>query len=311
MRSHELNLLVIFDAIMTEASMTKAAERLNMTQPAVSNAVARMRHAWKDDIFIKDGRKILPTIFAQRLWGKTQSPLADIRNALEPDDFNEENSDRTFKIAAIDSIVSLVWPQLRLVIEQEAPEISIHTYPFEFTNAARILNDAKVDVLITASNLMPQLITSSYLCDLEYVCVMKADHALAEKKMSIKEFANVEHLLVAPSGDTQSYSEQALAEHGLTHKIGFSVNSFSSVPDILVSSNLVCTLPSVYVEDSLVKGSLVAQETPVKIANTRMHMYWHKRSENDLGIIWIREKIKQLIKKKMTQHKAFMTKLVS
>jgi DNA-binding transcriptional LysR family regulator len=310
MRSQELNLLVIFDAIMTEASITKAGERLNMTQPAVSNAVARMRHVWKDDLFIKDGRKISPTIFAQRLWEETQSPLADIRSVLDPTDFEAASSDRAFKIAVIDSIAGLVWPQLRLMIEEEAPDISIHTYPFEFSNAVRALNDAKVEVLITASNLMPQLITRRFLCDLEYVTVMKEGHPLANKKITIEDYATADHLLVAPSGNIQGHSDQALAELGLKRKIGLSVNSFSSVPNILTQSNLICTLPSIYIEDNLLAGSLVALKPPVKVPNTRINIYWHKRSENDKGIRWLREKIEQLTRKRMAQHKIHMAELL-
>jgi len=310
MRSQELNLLVIFDAIMTEASITKAGERLGMTQPAVSNAVARMRHAWKDDLFIKDGRKILPTHFAQRLWQDTRSQLADIRKVLEPTDFNATHSERAFKVAAIDSIAGLVWPQLRQMIEEDAPNISIHTYPFEFSNAVRVLNDAKVEVLITASNVMPPLITSRFLCDLEYVTVMKAEHPLANKKMSIEDYANADHLLVAPSGNTQGRSDQMLAELGLKRKIGFSVNSFASVPSILAHSNLICTLPAIYIEDSLLSGDLIAQTPPVEVPKNRIYMYWHKRSENDKGVEWLRDKIEQLTKKRMAEHNARMTELL-
>lgn len=306
MHYQELNLLVIFDVIMTEASVTKASERLNMTQPAVSNAVARMRHIWNDELFVRDGRNISPTIFAQRLWENTRRPMADIRKALSPSNFEAINSDRVFNIAAIDSFAGLIWPKLRMMIENEAPNIKIHTYPFEFSDAERILNDAKVEILITASNLMPQLTTSHYLGDLEYVSVMKSNHAMARSKMSINDFACVEHLLVAPSGDIQCFCGQTLAELGLKYKIGFSVNSFSNVSSILEQSNLICTVPSIYVEDSLLTGNLVAQKTPFKIPNTRMCMYWHKRSDNDKGVTWLRKNIEQLMKQRINQHNIYM-----
>lgn len=311
MHYQELNLLVIFDAIMTEASITKAAERLNMTQPAVSNALGRMRHIWKDELFIKDGRRILPTIFAQQLWEGTRAQLADIRNVLEPTRFEPAHSDRAFKIAAIDSIVGLVWPQLRAVIEAEAPNISIHTYPFEFSMAERVLNDAKVEVLLTASNLMPQLTTSRFLCDLEYVSVMRSDHNLAARQMTLEEYANADHLLVAPSGNIQGYSDKALDELGLTRKVALTVNSFSSVPNILSQSNLICTLPSIYVEESLLAAHLIAQRPPVKVPNTRINMYWHKRNEKDEGVTWLYQKLKEVIDKRVAQHHIHMNNLVS
>lgn len=123
---------------MTESSITKADERLNMIQRAVSYAVARMRHIWKDELFIKNGRGILPTVYAQNLRQKTRSPLNDIRNVLEPNDFYATSSDRTFKVAAIDSVAGLAWAELRSEIEHEAQNISVYTFPYAISHEERI-----------------------------------------------------------------------------------------------------------------------------------------------------------------------------
>ncbi|WP_144394662.1 LysR family transcriptional regulator [Pleionea sediminis] len=308
MQNQELSLLVVFDAIMTESSITKAAERLNTTQPAVSNAVARMRHAWKDDLFVKHGRRILPTLYAQELWQKIRFPLKEIRDVLQPSSFVPATSERAFRVAAIDSVVGLAWSKLRSAIENEAPSISIHTFPYTIENGERLLNDAKVDLLLAASNLMPPLITSQFLYEVQYVCVMKAAHPLAKKKLSLKDFANAEHLLVAPSGDVQGYTDQLLAEKGLQRKVALTLNSFANVPELLNNSNLICVLPSIFVENSLVSGSLVARKNPIDIPNTRISMYWHKRSEKDLGVAWLAEKLKFILEKRIEQHKRVLSK---
>ena len=104
MRPHDLNLLMIFDAIMTEGAITRAADRLSMTQPVVSNALSRMRTAWKDELFVKDGRGIQPTSFAKNLWSQIQGPLGELEVAVNPTDFNPATAKRTFRIAATDSI---------------------------------------------------------------------------------------------------------------------------------------------------------------------------------------------------------------
>ena len=117
MRSQDLSLLVIFDAIMIEGSITRAAERLNLTQPAVSNAVGRMRAIWKDDLFTKDGRNIRPTLFAQNLWNQVRQPLKEIDDAINPKRFEASTSRRVFTIAATDLMIDMVWAELRQRIE--------------------------------------------------------------------------------------------------------------------------------------------------------------------------------------------------
>ena len=109
MRPQELNLLIVFDAIMMEGSITQAAERLSMTQPAVSNAVARMRSMWKDDLFIRQGRAIQPTLFATNLWTKVRQPLSNLSDAIEPVSFDPLTSTRTFHIGTVDLFVELTW----------------------------------------------------------------------------------------------------------------------------------------------------------------------------------------------------------
>ena len=106
MRPDELKLLVIFDVIMIEKSITQAASRLSMTQPAVSNAVSRMRVLWKDKLFVPDGRRIQPTTYANNLWGKVKDSLYNINQAIEPDIFEAKKAKRTFRIAFLASKIS-------------------------------------------------------------------------------------------------------------------------------------------------------------------------------------------------------------
>ena len=167
MKPQELNLLVVFDAIMTEESVTKAAERLNTTQPAVSNAIAKMRHVWKDQLFIKHGRNIQPTSKARDLWSRVRGPLQEISDALDPGEFIPSTSDRIFRIAAIESITALVWAKLKNNLDQEAPNLSLHTFPYKLVNGERMLKDADVDMVIAASNLMPGYFNSRPLFEME------------------------------------------------------------------------------------------------------------------------------------------------
>jgi len=126
MRPHELNLLVIFDVVMTEQSITRTAERLSMTQPAVSNAVARMRAAWNDELFVKDGRNIQATSYAKNLWEQIREPLFQLSKAIKPDKFDPDTAKRTFRIAVSDVSLDSLWFDMRKLIEKQAPNINLH-----------------------------------------------------------------------------------------------------------------------------------------------------------------------------------------
>lgn len=309
MRYQELNLLMIFDAIMKESSITKAAEQLNMTQPAVSNAVSRMRHIWKDELFVKDGRNIQPTLKANDLWEKVRHHLEAIAGALDPDDFEPRESDRIFRVAAADSVAGLAWPQLRQDIEAEAPKVVIHTFPYSISNGEQMLNDAEVDVVIAATNLMPAIITTKFLYEVEYICVMKPTHKLAQGKLTMEKFLEADHLLVSLSGDVSGYTDVALAQEKLSRRIGMTLNGFSNATKILKSTNLICVIPSLFVEEELLAGELVGFRTPVSVPNTRISMYWHKRSEKDQGIQWLADKIAGLLESQVVSHQRVLKEL--
>ena len=294
MRSQDLSLLVIFDAIMTEGSITRAAERLNITQPAVSNAVGRMRSIWKDDLFIKDGRNIRPTLFAQNLWAKVQLPLEEIEDAINPKGFDPVTSHRVFRIAATDLMVDLLWAELRQRLEKVAPGVAVQTLPYTISNGESLLASATVDVLIGANNLMPSMATSEMLIELDYVCVMRPDHPLATGNLTLDRFVEADHLLVSLSGDTRGFTDTVLAEHGKTRKVAMTINNFASATKMLERSDLVCVLPSVTAKASVEAGLLVSRPTPVPVPGPTLSMFWHKRVDRDLGNVWLRNLLKDI-----------------
>lgn len=295
MRSQDLNLLVIFDAIMTEVSITRAADRLNITQPAVSNAVGRMRAIWKDDLFIKDGRNIKPTLFAQNLWEQIKEPLQDIDDAINPRGFDPATSDRTFRVAATDLMVDLAWADLRLRLEKEAPNVSIQTVPYTISNGEAVLDRAYVDILIGANDLMPPMETSDFLIELEYVCAMNPGHDLAKGDLTVERFIAADHLLVSLSGDVRGYTDMVLAEQGLKRRVAMTINNFASAAKILQESSLVCVLPSVTVKPLVDSGTLLSRPLPISVPGPKLSLFWHKRSDREPGNIWLRGLFKDLL----------------
>jgi len=294
MRPHELKLLVIFDVIMTENSITRAAEQLSMTQPAVSNAVARMRTLWKDELFVPDGRKIQPTSFAKNLWDKIRDSLYNINQAVKPDAFSPKTAKRTFRVALPDIALDALWLDLRLLFEKEARGLNLHAVPYTINCTKQLLDDADVDLVIGQSNRSLENICSDHLFDTNYVCAMRKGHPLAKPNLSIAEFAAAEHLLVSLSGDSTSPTDQALHQLGLSRRVAFTVNQFSSAVPIIKNSDLIAVLPTDLVYKSLSRDELSISHTPIGIPHTSISMLWHKRQSSDQGLIWLREQIKNI-----------------
>jgi len=292
MHPHELKLLVIFDVIMIENSITRAAEQLSMTQPAVSNAVARMRTLWKDELFVPDGRKIQPTNYAKNLWAKTRDSLHNLNQALEPGHFNPQLAKRTFRIALPDIVLDSLWVEMRLLFEQQAQGLNLHAVPYTIAHTKQLLDDADVDLVIGQSNRSLENICTEHLFDTSYVCVMRKHHPLAIANLSIEAFAAAEHLLVTLSGNTSSPADQAIQQLGMTRRVAFTVNHFSSAIPIIKQSDLIAILPTDLIHRYLPCHDLAITRPPIEIPHTAISMLWHQRQIADEGLNWLRKQVK-------------------
>ena len=279
---------------MREGSITHSARRLNITQPAVSNAVARMREIWNDELFVKEGRGIKPTIYAENLWANIKGPLKNIEDAVSPSVFLPENSNRVFRIAATDLMVDVLWTKLRRRVQEKAPDVSIHTIPYTIENGTRLLTNAAVDILIGADDQMPTIETSASLMALEYVCAMRADHPFSDGRMTLKKFLQADHLLVSLSGDLSGYTDRALAERGHVRKIAMSINNFASAPNLIANSDLISVLPYTTVMHAVEKGQIIVRSLPLDVPGPKLSIFWHQRAQLDPGHIWLRETLREL-----------------
>lgn len=295
MRPQELNLLMVFDAIMTERSITRAAHRLSMTQPAVSNALSRMRVAWKDELFVKDGRNIQPTLHAQNLWNQIREPLSSLTEAVDPKSFDPATAKRTFRVAVNDIVVDMAWAELRCTFEKEAPGVNIHAVPYTIVNSDQVLEDAEVDMVIGATGVISSTFRAEYLFSPIFVCIMNNDHPLAKAELSIEEFAAADHLLVSLSGDITGYTDQVLLQHGLSRRVAVTVNHFSSVANLIKRSDLICVIPISAVANEIIAGDISATKPPLELMPQQISTIWHKRQDRDQGLIWLREHFKRII----------------
>ncbi|WP_275426836.1 LysR family transcriptional regulator [Paraburkholderia sp. C35] len=293
MKDLDLHLVSIFDAVMTEGSVTKAAERLAMTQSAVSNAIARMRVVWEDPLFTRSGRGIKATARAQELWRDIQAPLAAIRVAASPTRFDAATSTRAFRVAVTDYVSGALWPLLRQYIETHAKGIRILAVPYTSQATASQLRDSNIDLCIGGLQHMGDEFRLQRLFVENWVCAMRSDHPLANAPLSGDDFLEAEHLLVSLSGDPVGFADVSLERMGKRRRVAMTLNNFAGAPSLLLASDLIAVLPAGVVQTHTLRESIYACDVPFAIPPFDCQMAWHTRHERDLAHRWMRARISE------------------
>ncbi|GAA3573298.1 LysR family transcriptional regulator [Marinobacter xestospongiae] len=298
MKTQELQLLYIFDAIMTERSVTRAADRLAMTQPAVSNAISRMRQIWNDPLFVRKGRQIEPTSYALSLWDQVGDHMFALTNAVSATQFDPPSSKRTFRIAVTDVIVEMIWRQLIELLEHQAPGVDIHAVPYTPDGTYDDLREAHVDLAVGMLNQHDHSLRSTWLFEGGYVLAMRQDHPLAGRQITMDEFLEAKHLLVTMSGDAHGFVDSYLDQKGYSRRIAATVNHFSIVPQVLRDSNLIAAVPELISQDCGFLEGLWMGQLPFEVDATSLYLIWHARHDRDPGIVWLRDHMERLLRER-------------
>ncbi|MEM1186878.1 MAG: LysR family transcriptional regulator [Pseudomonadota bacterium] len=283
----DLNLLRIFDAVMAERNVTRAARRLYLSQPAVSHALTRLRHVLKDDLFVRVPGGVQPTQKALELSVPIGEALAALEVALTPDDFDPRTSNRVFRIAAHDYFVSAMLAEVAAALTDQAPGVSVRIRPTE-GRALEMLDSQDVDLAVSAFGELPERFEERVLLRDRYVCLLRKGHPLARRKLSTTRYAAARHLLISPRGDERGFIDDALAKKGMTRHVAMVVNQFSPVGSIVASSDLVVTLPERIATRHADAFGLKQMECPLEApdAFTRTSVIWHRRLGSHPALTW-------------------------
>ena len=218
-RTLDLNLLRVFDAVMSEGSLTRAAEVLAITQPAASHALKRLHQAVGESLFTRNAFGMTPTPKAQVLWPQVRSALAALQLALAPGEFDPQTQSVHFRLAMTDATAALLAPALVAVIEREQALSNIRVVPLTTADPQRLIQQGEVDL---ALGHFPDTVTSllaagrhatlrhARLYDTRYVCVMRRGHPLAGRPLTLDAYCDAPHLLASSTGRAQGYVDQAL-----------------------------------------------------------------------------------------------------
>lgn len=298
-KSLDLNLILAFDAVMRERNVTKAAQSLFMTQPALSNALNRLRHVFKDDLFIRGPKGMRPTSKALELAGAFRSALNTIENAINPAMFDPANSTHEFRVICNDHFVQTALPTLTNIISRTAPNINMRLYPAQGDSYQR-LDDHSIDFGISAYGQTPDRFRQLTLISDDYVVLMSNDNPLAKKsKLSLVQFCSAPHLLVTLSGDPVGFIDKALKNRGMSRRVALTINQFSSAPEILANTPMLLTLPRKLAEIYTRYLPLTIKDCPLPVPRAYVDtlLIWHNKLSSHPANNWFKETLVSMCEK--------------
>ncbi|UIY32577.1 transcriptional regulator NodD1 (plasmid) [Neorhizobium galegae] len=289
-RGLDLNLLVALDALMTERQLTAAARRINLSQPAMSAAIARLRNYFHDDLFVMQGRELILTPRAEALAPAVRDTLLHIQlSVIAWDPIKPAESDRRFRIILSDFMTLIFMEKVIKRIAREAPRVTFELLPLD-DDPDELLRRGDVDFLILPDLLMPNIHPKAKLFDETLVCVGCPMNKQLEDRLSMEKFMSMGHV-AAKFGRLMkpSVEQWLLLEHGFRRRIETVVPGFTLIPPLLVGTDRIATLPMRLVKHFEQTIPLKIVEHPLPPLHFPLAVQWPALHNTDPGNIWMRE----------------------
>ncbi len=290
LRQLDLNLLVALDVLITEASVTKAAERLNMSQSAMSYSLKRLRTILNDDILIRTSREMEVTPYARQISDRLRQILVEIQSTLlEKETFDPATTKATFRIAASDYVEATIGVSLIQQLATQSPEIRIRINNLDKETVMDALDENSIDLAVNAKLPLKNWHVKQNLYREEFVCVVRGDNSLTE--LSIADYIERAHILVSLRDDFQGKGDQILEQQKQSRQVIWSTPHFMAVPFLLNNSDCVALLPNRMAQQCARAMNLKLLPPPIPIEGFTVSMVWHQRNTNNPAYQWLREQI--------------------
>ena len=289
----DLNLLRVFDAVLYERGVTPAAARLGLTQPAVSNALARLRAMFGDALFVRTAAGMDPTPFARELAEPVRQALALLESALaHGPGFDPASSTRAFRFYMSDLGQVEFLPPLVERVQNAAPGVRLEAVAADLEHIADALGAGALDLAIGFLPALGPPVQRRPLFRDPYLCLMRAGHPA--KRLTKKNFLAASHVLVTYRGGGHRVIEEALERAGVARRIALRVPHFTVVPMVLERTDLILTLPARVARVYERQGKFKCLPPPVPMPPAEVAVHWHERFEADPGNRWLREQVVEL-----------------
>ncbi|MBR0681888.1 LysR family transcriptional regulator [Roseomonas eburnea] len=292
LRSFDLNLLVILDALLDEAHVSRAADRVGLSQPAASAALQRCRLLFRDRLLERGRGTMHLTRRAEALRAPLKSLLAEVHRLVDPPEVPLAEIRQTLRLAMADHPAGLVLPSLQLALARSAPGIDLVVQPWRGAEAARMaLIDGDTDIAVSTFPPMEDELHRTELLHEHYVVVMRSGHPAA-RRFSLRSWVQFPHILVSGRGERRGPVDTALAERGLARRVGLVVPSFQLVPPLLAASDMIATLPSRCVPNG---PGFATFPPPVPVEGFGLHLAWHRRRHGDTALQHVAGLLRQIL----------------
>jgi DNA-binding transcriptional LysR family regulator len=287
----DIRLLLVFEALMRERSVSRAAQDVGMSQPAVSRALTTLREMLKDELFVRTPGGMMPTAQARDLAPSVREVLARLQAIFEPATFVPTTSTRTFRLAISDHCASLIVPELGERVHREAPSVKLRIRPRRHATVVGELDMGEIDCAMGIAIDLPSRISQSTLFSEPYICVMRPDHPLAGGKLRYDDYMAAEHLAVTQTGEPIQALDVQLRTSGTKRRVAMTANQALLAPEILQRSNLILTTHLRLARKLSAVSGLHLAPLPISMPPLQVRLYWHRDVTRHSAQAWFRQMI--------------------
>lgn len=295
----DLNLLRVFDAMMLELSTVRAGERVGLSQPAVSSALGRLRHIVGDELFVRDGNRMVPTPRALQLKEPVRAALRQMEEALAAvAGFDPATSQQTFVVLGSDYFSTLLMPRLAKQVVPEAPSVTLQMLDYPSSEVFPLLSDGAIDTAVDRAMDPPEWIMRQTLFNSYLLCVAAKNHPMLKRhrvkpltRIPAEVFCEIPQVMVSMDGGKTGTMDTTLKQYGLTRTVAMTVPHFQAVALAVAVSPLLGSLPVHFARFAAEMLGLELYLPPYDPPKMGVCLYWHKRSDRDPANIWLRNHI--------------------
>lgn len=290
LREIDLNLLVVFSELLRLRRVSAVAQALGISQPAISNALNRLRKLLGDELFLRTAKGMVSMPFAENLAEPIGYALGAIHNTLNAKSaFEPATSTRSFTVAMTDIGEIYFLPDLMKRLSKVAPGVTISTVRNHTVNLREEMESGRVDLAI---GFMPDLKAGFFqrrLFRQRYVCIFRKGHPLARKGMTIESFSSAEHVAIVAAGTGHSMVDEVIQRAGVSRQVRLRVPHFVAVGHILQTTDMIAVVPEAYAARTLKPFGLETAACPVKIPDIVINVLWHARNNREPANQWMRQ----------------------
>jgi len=292
----DLNLLLLLEALHEDLNLSAAARRLRVSQPTASANLQKLRLFFGDQLFVRTGRGMKPTPFAETICSPVRESLDILRrDVVRRTSFNPENSERLIRITTSDVGVMIVIPPLLDALRKTAPHMDVRVVPIAHNRLEEALEKNEIDVAfgyfpdLTGSNIMTQ-----FLFDHPFACLVSERHSTISDHLSLDQFLAADHIVINEQGRSQELFERRLHELGWQRRILLHLPHFMSVPQLVASSDMIATVPrslGIWYQNAGLKIFPPPMESPM----IQLRQFWHRRLNDDPMVTWLHRLLGSLL----------------